>query len=332
MRHRRQRQTTLHERPRPRTTRHPAAKRRKRCGWITAGVVAGGLWWFVLPLAGCDLISLFVQLTPAPAFDFARLARDVDMALDVTEVNLGWQRREDVRRRWATPDVRVEFVTIPEIRMTYMLRTNPREGSYTVVLPGTSRPRHVMIDLGMRPSYDQDLGVSFHTGFRIAALAVRADLADRLMKPYPVRVVGYSMGGAIAVILAAHLDHDGYDVSRIVTLGQPAVTNADGAARLAHLPLLRLIAGDDPIVWWTERNYTQFGPAIILLDGPYIVYLPPDDPDYDLAAKLLSDVDDDRMHDHATYRERIASKVGTDVYEVRFADRSAFLAPPALVP
>ncbi len=302
----------------------------KRWSARLAGRVAPLVWCaaaLCLPTGGCSLAALFTRLEPAPPIDFAYLARLTDMTIDVTELNFGWQLREDVRSRYSDAHTTVEFITAGAANITLMLLTDEQAARQTVILPGTSRLPHLVFDMARRPVYDEELGANLHAGFRSAALLVREALAPRLRADYELHLAGYSLGGAVAVILGAHLAGEGWAVAEIVTLGQPPVTDADGAARLAELPLLRLIAGDDTVVWWTERHYVHFGPALILLDGPYIVYLPPDDPDYDLAAALLANVDDQQRRDHASYRQRMASKVGVDVWVVDFADRREFLLP-----
>lgn len=278
-------------------------------------------------LGGCALLPFFTTREPAPPFDFARLQTCVNLAVDVTAVNAGLQTREQVRAIHDDPETRLEFIEVGGVNIVYMLLTSDADRRHTLVLPGTSNLIHILLDLQRRRVFDEELGVNLHAGFRKAAMAVRADAAARLDSDYEIHVVGYSFGGATAAILSAYLRVDGFNVADLLTLGQPACTDPAGASAFDELPLLRLISGDDAIVWGHPSSFAQFGEAIILLDGPYIVHIEPDDPEFDVAAGLLVGMNDDGNVDHGLYIPRIRSKVGVDVYEVRFLDRLFYLQP-----
>ncbi len=62
-----------------------------------------------------------------------------------------------------------------------------------------------------------------------------------------VSLTGHSLGGAEAVILAMYLKTEGWKVSRVVTFGQPKVTDADGSKRFRDLPVLRVVNANDSV-------------------------------------------------------------------------------------
>src|SRR5262249_14979867 len=139
----------------------------------------------------------------------------------------------------------------------------------------------------------------------------------RLQPGWPVTLVGYSQGGGVAVLLALWLERDGVFVERIITLGQPKVTDAEFAARLARLPLMRLGAANDSIPGRPRiAEYVQFGREITLLDGPYIISMQPGDPGYADPRDLPGKLPDYLPVDHATYALRLASKLNGPVYEI----------------
>ena len=43
----------------------------------------------------------------------------------------------------------------------------------------------------------------------------------------------------------------------------------------ADVPLLRFVNGEDPIPYFPDGDYTQFGPVVVLYDGPDYAYLAP---------------------------------------------------------
>lgn len=274
---------------------------------------------------GCALVPLFTTYEPAPPLDFAQLQTYVNMAVDLTEMNGGRTEKSLLQQSYASDGLRVDFYFVDSVRVEYMMTTSDADRRHTLVFPGTSRVFHVLLDFQKALVFDEELGTELHRGFRTAARAVRDDVVTRIDPTYEIHVIGYSFGGATAAILAEYLRREGYDVADVVTLGQPALTTPVGARAFDELPLLRLISGDDPIVWNYSSGYAQFGEAIILLDGPYVVHLVPDSPEFSLAAGLLVGTDDEGDIDHGLYVPRIASKVGVDVYEVSFIQREQFL-------
>lgn len=282
----------------------------------------------LVTLVGCPAVPR-AQLVPVDDVDFEHLQSLVHMVVDLNDLTVGWLSEADLKARYASAG-RVELRSLPQVNITYMLVTDDSARRQSLFIPGTTNLEHVKLDLQIGRVQDDELGISIHAGFREAALAIRADLAGTLHADYELHLVGYSLGGCAAAVLGKYFQHDGLDLAEIVTLGQATVTDAAGAAAFADLPLLRLIAGDDGIPRVKYEDYVQFGPALILLDGPYVVRLPADDPDIDLMTSLAIDARDLIWLDHVSYRARIDSKVGAEVFEVRFEDRQTYLARPVI--
>jgi hypothetical protein len=91
-------------------------------------------------------------------------------------------------------------------------------------------------------SRDADLGCRVHRGFGRQADRVLEDVIPLLAPPgdrrATVEVCGHSLGGAVAVLLAAKLRKRGYRVVRVTTAGAPrfCATEADAAHLLRQLP------------------------------------------------------------------------------------------------
>ena len=279
-------------------------------------------------LGGCPGLSSLATLQPETTVDFVQLKDLSDKVLDLTDFNWGFQTADYLYATYADASHHLELMNLPDMGSTYMLLTNTDLRTQTVFLPGTASIDNIKLDLQTAPVPDEELGISLHQGFRAMALAIRGDLLPRLHPDCKLTIVGYSLGGGAAVILSLYLVRDGVAIDRVLTLGQPVVTNAAGAEAFADLPLLRLIAGDDPIPRMRDQDYTQFGEALILLDGPYIVHLSAAKPDIDLATSLVIDSTDVVFLDHGSYRQRIASKVGVEVLDVRMEDHEAYLVQP----
>lgn len=298
-----------------------------RRGFIVAGLIAVAAMQIG---AGCPYLPKpEVRLRAVTEVDFAELSTFVYLALDVTDLNQGLKTADAVRAAWGGETTAVDIGVLGDLQLTYALLTDAAAGVQTLVLPGTSNGEHLRVDLQTDLVNDETLGVPVHAGFLQIARRVHDDLRPRLQAGYPLVIVGYSLGGAVGCILAAHAEREGVDIARILTLGQPVFTDAAGAAVFGELPVQRLIAGNDPIPRLTDGVRVQFGPAIVLLDGPYVALLPARRPELDPWLNVLINLTDTVLLDHMSYLERIVSKLGVEaVYEVRLEDRQSYLLRP----
>lgn len=80
------------------------------------------------------------------------------------------------------------------------------------------------------------------------AEAVTADITQFLESDVEVKLAGHSLGGAVAVIVAAKLKKRGYNVGTVTTFGAPMITDARGAAHLRELVrVMRVTHERDPV-------------------------------------------------------------------------------------
>jgi hypothetical protein len=258
------------------------------------------------------------------SFDFQSVLENCRWVLDLNWLNEGTLSEAELRARHSNDGERLKLIRLGGPEFTYLLNEVDPHSVTTVVLPGSTNPTNIELSLMTELVVDDELGVRLHEGSRATALSVRADLAQRLAPHQELKLLGYSMGGASAVILAAYLELDGHVVKEVMTFGQPKVTDADGAERLKHLPLLRVVSGDDPIVLLPRGQYAHCGDALILLDGAVVVRLP-----YGAADSLVTGLavllNDSTFHDHLKYMERITSKIGVDLVEVQLLKRGCYL-------
>jgi triacylglycerol lipase len=102
-----------------------------------------------------------------------------------------------------------------------------------------------MVDISLKLRPDADIGVPLHTGFAFAAKQVFTELKPLLKPGYKIRLTGHSLGGAVALILAMYLDENQFNVDRVVTFGQPKVTNIPGTEKFQHLDIIRVVTPHD---------------------------------------------------------------------------------------
>ncbi len=121
-----------------------------------------------------------------------------------------------------------------------------------VVFRGTNTPHDWLVDGDHGLVFDSVLKFMVHRGFKEAVDGLYAQIRPQLDPDFDIYVAGHSLGGAIAVLTAAHIRMDsalGPRLRRCFTVGQPKVTNQEGAEalRALRLPLLRVVNNLDPV-------------------------------------------------------------------------------------
>ncbi len=221
-----------------------------------------------LPLGACASISpatldsVGSRVDPGRV-DFAHLHQ---MARRASDVQLG---EAAVRANW--PDV-IKVGHVKAVDVRYALAEDHGARVQTLAMPGTESIEDWLEDFDIFLKPDARNGIPLHRGFEDAALAVYAEVKPQLRKDYRIDLAGYSMGGGVAAVMTMYMVGDGYKV-RTSTFGQPRVTNAVGAARMAGLPLTRVVNVDDFVSMVPTFPFEQFGDEVILHDGADYVFL-----------------------------------------------------------
>lgn len=273
-----------------------------------------------LGAGGCFPPSDSTLYTPAPPIDFAKAYRTAKILFDVTNVAGIPDEQLTQQYQTATDEVLVRSTTFPgdTTPSRYMFLKDHATGTQTVYLSGTNSGTLWGFDFDLQTVYDSDFNAPVHQGFDNAALTVLDDVLPRLEIDYDTTVAGYSLGGAMAPLLAKYLILNGYTISNVTTFGEPKLTNKSGVDAFANLPLLRFMNRYDtvphlpPDDFTPPENFDQIAPAIILYNGPYYAYVTPNDPPY-LATtdgNLWNILWDTSINDHGTlYLSQLASKL-----------------------
>jgi len=135
-------------------------------------------------------------------------------------------------------------------KVRYFIAVDHATQSQVVAIRGTANVENAIVDIQYQLQADPHTGIYLHTGFLQATANLYEEIKPFLQKNYSVATTGHSLGGAIALILAMNLDKNGYLVNKVVTFGQPKVTNRAGATKYDHLPVIRVVTELDfvPIV------------------------------------------------------------------------------------
>jgi predicted lipase len=155
--------------------------------------------------------------------------------------------------------------------------------SLIIAFRGTNEPRDFIMDakfLGKR-SWVFDADVHVHRGFDAGWFGVANQVINRVKGIKRIIVTGHSLGGARAILCAAHLYELGLPVTDVITFGCPRVGN--GAFRdyynaKLHNETLRFEAQGDPVPWtppWLLNGYRHVGRAVYLRASGEIVVDPP---------------------------------------------------------
>jgi triacylglycerol lipase len=185
-----------------------------------------------------------------------------------------------VEQRWGQVYGDVAVVDIATTDIRYFIGTLEEQKEQLLTVRGTVNLTNLVLDLEARLRFNERLGIRLHEGFEKAALSVYADVGPRLKPGYSLTVSGESLGGAAALILGMLFTLDGRELHRIITFGQPMVTDSAGVQRFADLPLLRVVDAYDPVPRLppvTSGNpdlasYRHIGGEIVLLDCWYYAY------------------------------------------------------------
>lgn len=257
---------------------------------------------------------------PPPDIEWNAIVARADIVFNVTCTELP---NEEIESRYGGEGIEAMVRMLPS-GTRYLLLLDHAARVQSLYFAGTNfgNLNEVIKDLDKVPVFDTELGATFHRGFLAAATQVRTDVMPLLQPDYATTLTGYSLGGATAAILGLQLQLDGFEVSDVLTFGQPKVTDAPGAARFSGEPLTRVISARDGITTIYAPNYRHYGEQIILLSENHFVFMDQNDPNFDAATD--PEVVGSDLTDHTTYLDRLASTLG-EVAAVTFCDRAGFI-------
>jgi hypothetical protein len=212
---------------------------------------------------------------------------------------------------------------VASVDVQYFIETDLANRNQTLSVRGTARKPNVWEDIETALIPDSILGIPLHNGFRKDSIAVYKDATPHLRKDLPLRVTGHSLGGAVAVILAAYLQDDGYLVERVVTFGQPKISSTPPDESI--LAATTRVVNDKDVVPMLPphtafRNYQHFAPEVILKNGPNFVYLDAHDADRLSVGDFWRNITDFSFKEHHVdlYVANIAAKAQNGARQVPY--------------
>ena len=136
---------------------------------------------------------------------------------------------------------------LPGYGVGYFLATNDALKQQIIAVRGTSNIENAMVDAALELLPNKHTGIKLHQGFALSADLIYNSIKADLKQGYIIDTTGHSLGGAAALILAMYVDKDGLKMGKVITFGQPKVTNLNGSQRFAHLDVTRIVMPKDVV-------------------------------------------------------------------------------------
>jgi len=165
---------------------------------------------------------------------------------------------------------------LPGYGVSYFLATNDALKQQLLAVRGTSNVENAMVDVAIVLLPNKPTGIKLHQGFAQSADYIYDKVKAKLIEDYRINTTGHSLGGAAAMILAMYLDAGGYDVGKVITFGQPKVTNIAGSRKYDHLDVTRVVTPRDmvplvppldPMDLMNMDIYWHLGTEVVLHEG-----------------------------------------------------------------
>ena len=297
--------------------------------------VALGLLTGFLALTGCA--SMPEVREGMRRFDFAEILRCFEIYYSVR-----FDSTTAIHEKWDSSYGDLQVVELEETQNRYLVGTCRDAQRQEIFIRGTANTKNVFYDIDFAKHRNKRLGIYLHAGFEKVAVVLYQDLRPRLLPGCELLLVGHSMGGAEATIVAMLLEKDGWRVQRVLASGCPKVTDRRGAAKYGHLPILRVVNPDDPVprlpppeITPFSGPYVQLGAELLLLEGPYYAYLeeryrdPPERAPSWAAVKSEEVVEKLPDHSMRHYISLVRPKLAESI-QVPYASRAAYLPVAAL--
>ncbi len=192
--------------------------------------------------------------SPVPPMAFAEV-------LEYARRSLAAYQDEAAIRAVAGPGPTLTVGNLSHVDVRAFVEVDEARRRQWVVIRGTANLRNAAEDADYAKVQSPDLGIAVHQGFLDDERATWTFARPLLEPGLETRISGHSLGGALAVLIAMRLRQEGFPVNRVVTFGQPKVTNEAGVSRFRDLPLLRIVNHDDPVplLPWETRGAAQEG-------------------------------------------------------------------------
>lgn len=195
---------------------------------------------------------------------------------------------------------------LPKQQSRIIMLTNHLKQEHWLAIRGTDNKHNAIMDAEYLKVKDSKLRIHVHKGFHDLAHAAWVQFSQKLIPGYTIKVTGHSLGGAAAAIVGMYYQVEGKRLEKIITFGQPKVTNESGCKKFWDLPLIRVVDNKDivPLVppltllSFIGGQYRHVGEEIILHDGGHWLWLSKHDANRVLVSGTWSNLLSESVEDH----------------------------------
>lgn len=120
-------------------------------------------------------------------------------------------------------------------------------GRVWIIIRGTFSVENVIQDFDYPKAYDPIIGAWVHRGFLQATERLEPLIRSKIAAHARLYITGHSLGGAVALLLAIHLQRAGFFLGPVYTFGQPKVLAESTVVAYRCLPVIRFVNDDDPV-------------------------------------------------------------------------------------
>jgi len=195
---------------------------------------------------------------------------------------------------------------LPKQQSRIIMLTNHIKQEHWLAIRGTANKHNAIMDAEYLKVTDSKLKIHVHKGFHDLAHAAWEQFTPRIIPHYTIRVTGHSLGGAAAAILGMYYQVEEQKLAKVITFGQPKVTNESGCKKFWDLPLIRVVDNKDivPLVppltllSFIGGQYRHVGEEIILHKGGHWLWLSKHDANRVLVSGTWSNLLNESVEDH----------------------------------
>jgi len=183
--------------------------------------------------------------------------QELERILEYVEINNLFKKGDDaIREKY--PDAVI--LTTEKTKVKFFLAKDHEKQEQILAIQGSVNITNWIIDFLFWKIKDMWLNIKLHKGFYMASREIFWKVVFHLNPNYSTTITGHSLGGACAVILGMYLDNFGHKDVKIMSLGQPRVTNKKGTKPFAHIPFTRVAIKRDivthlPPKWLWYRHF-----------------------------------------------------------------------------
>ena len=196
------------------------------------------------------LISLCFAASNAPANN--AVSKDSQWFKNLYEyalfANAAYLSKSEIEKTLTSSGYKLtKYGELPGYEVGYFLATNDKLKQQILAIRGTSNIENAMVDVALNLLPNKHTGIKLHQGFALSADLIYDRIKNDLIKSYRINTTGHSLGGATALILAMYIDTGGFHSGKVITFGQPKVTNITGSKKYSHLDVTRVVMPKDMV-------------------------------------------------------------------------------------